>query len=119
MLGQIDPAVVVNVIVIPIAMLIGGAVVWVVNWQTNLRKANRGERKEDEETAIRRYEKLMGRLDRDREECRKENEQLREETTEARLLSERAITWIRYLESSLDTNKIPYRNFDEINSTES
>lgn len=106
--------------------VLGGGAGWFLRYLDEKRKKSREEIKEDHNDDIERLEKLKDRIDADRIECREENkilasklEAVRDQLLKVQLLAERAVAWIRHLETALDHKKVPFRRWDEDGSKHS
>jgi hypothetical protein len=103
--------------------IVGGAIVWLANWYNSYRIQIRKETHEDEDITIARLNKLLERNELDRKECREENQRLKNELDELKLLRirdasllERAIAWIKHLEYYLDKAGISHPKWDDDSS---
>ena len=99
---------------------LSSAITWVANYISSCRTERRKQSKEDEQTTVDRYKELMQRIDQDRKECREDYDRLTErldrterELTQQKIVTERAVTWIRHHESLMDQAKLPYPKWSD------
>jgi small-conductance mechanosensitive channel len=113
-----------TILLVSIPTMVASAATWWLSQRKQWRQQTRAEKQEDIDQAIKRYEELLKRVDKDREEAvsseRKSQEvvaNLRDQIRRIEIKAERAIAWIRHLEVTLDKHQIPYPVFHELGDT--
>lgn len=81
--------------------------------RTARQEADRKARREDREDAMARMEKLLDRAEAQMAQDRAENSRLRESANRATVRAERAVLWIKHLESRLREHQIPFDEWDD------
>lgn len=106
-----------QVAVMVLGPFVGGAVQWAAASALKLRTQSRADRLQDDETAIQRLESLLKRVDAERVEQREEARKLAEALRKSERAWDRAVVWIKHLESALDAAKVPYQRWEDVEET--
>lgn len=101
----------------------GGAIKWVWDKVADRLDKRRQESQADEATVITRLNELLKRVDDDRKECREDNIRIEDrlrtvqgDLVRAQVISERAVTWIKHLETLLEgiTPPVRFRKWQDV-----
>ncbi len=101
-----------------LAVAAGGGIGWFLNWLASRRKEQRAERLEDEKRDADRFDELYDRVNLDRAQAIKREEQcqaalsfLRSQVHEVQIRVRQMAERIGYLQEKLDEHKIPHRKW--------